>query len=147
MLRRKLRQAENVFQVLQLMLDAALQKLAFPKEGPPTIADLGCATGTNTVSDSDFVVKTLTNLSGIGHGGALMAEFQAYFSDLLCNDFNGLFSLLDGRGHSRYFVAGVPVSFYNAVFPRSTIHVCFSVMALHWLSQVPQAVVTKGSPL
>eukprot|EP00253_Pinus_taeda_P012425 PITA_12425 len=137
----------NVFQVLQPLFEAALQKLAFPKEGPLRITDLGCATGTNTVSDVDFVVKTLTNLCGNGHGGGLMPELQAYFSDLPCNDFNELFGLLERRGHSRYFVAGVPGSFYNVLFPRSTIHVCFSVMALHWLSQVPQAVVQKGSPL
>jgi gibberellin A4 carboxyl methyltransferase len=136
--------------VLQPIFEAALQKITFPKEGPLRIVDLGCATGTNTVSHVDFVVKTLTNLCGNGyhsHGGGLMPELQAYFSDSSPNDFNGLFNLLDRRGHSHYFVAGVPRSFYNVLLPRSTIHVCFSVMGLHWLSQVPEVVVQKVSPL
>nr|ABK24797.1 unknown [Picea sitchensis] len=138
----------HVFHALQSLFQAAIEKLRFPQEGPLRIADLGCATGINTVSDVDFVVKTLRNLWRDGHsnGGGSVAEFQAYFSDLPSNDFNGLFNLLD-RPASPYFVAGVPGSFYNVLFPTSSIHVCFSVMALHWLSQVPQAIVQKTSPL
>lgn len=140
----------HVFRMLQPLFEAAIEKLRLPRKGPLRITDLGCATGTNTVADVDFVVKTLTNLCENGHhsnGRSSMLEFQAYFSDLPSNDFNGLFNLLDRPGHSPYFVAGVPGSFYNVLFPRSTIHVCFSVMALHWLSEVPHAVVMKDSPL
>jgi gibberellin A4 carboxyl methyltransferase len=106
--------------VLQPIFEAALHKITFPKEGPLRIADLGCATGTNTVSHVDFVVKTLTNLCGNGyhsHGGGLMPELQDYFSDSSPNEFNGLFNLLDRCGHSHYFVVGVPGSFYNVLFP------------------------------
>lgn len=139
-----------VFRVLQPLFGAAIENLTFPQEGPLRIADLGCATGTNTISDVDFVVKTLTNLCGNGHnsnGGGSMPEIQAYFSDLPSNDFNGLFNLLDRSGRLPYFVAGVPGSFYNVLFPRSNIHVCFSIMAVHWISEVPEAVAQKTSPL
>lgn len=139
-----------VFNVLRPLFQGALQKLAIPENGPIRIADLGCATGTNTVSDVDFVVKTLRNLCehGLSNGGGDSGpmEFQAYFSDLPSNDFNGLFNLLD-QPISPCFVAGVPGSFYKVLFPRSSIHVCFSIMALHWLSEVPEAVVQKASSL
>lgn len=134
-----------VFRVLQPLFESAINNLTFPEHGSLKIVDLGCATGTNTVSDVDFVVKTLTNLCANGWG--TMPEIQAYFSDLPSNDFNGLFNLLDRRGRCPYFVAGVPGSFYKVLFPRSTIHVCFSMMALHWISEVPEAVVQRGSPL
>ncbi|KAH9326941.1 hypothetical protein KI387_007119, partial [Taxus chinensis] len=130
-----------VFHVLQPLFQAAIEKLTFPKEGPLRIADLGCATGLNTISDVDFVVKTLTNLSN-----GLDLQFQAFLSDLPSNDFNGLFNLLD-RLNRPCFVAGVPGSFYNVLFPDSTIHVCFSIMALHWISEVPEAILHKDSPL
>jgi len=130
-----------VFNALQPLFETAIKNLIFPQGGPVRIADLGCATGINTVSEVDFVVKTIRNL-GVGHSNGpssgSVAEVQAYFSDLPSNDFNGLFNLLD-RPASPYFVAGVPGSFYNVLFPTSSIHVCFSVMALHWLSQVSSA--------
>ncbi|GLJ05513.1 hypothetical protein SUGI_0019420 [Cryptomeria japonica] len=132
----------HVFHVLQPLFQEAIEKLTFPKEGPLRIADLGCATGLNTISDMDFVVSTLTNLCN----GTVVRDFQAFFSDLPSNDFNGLFSLLD-RCNLPYFVAGVPGSFYNVLFPHSSIHVCYSIMALHWISQVPEAVLQKDSPL
>lgn len=137
-----------VLHALQPLLKVAIERLRFLHEGPLRIADMGCATGINTVSGVDFVVKTLVNMWGNGHsnGGGSVTEYQAYFVDLPSNDFNGLFNLLD-RPASPYFVAGVPGSFYNVLFPRSSIHVCFSVISLHWLSQVPEAVVQKSSPL
>lgn len=140
-----------VFRVLQPLFENAIKKLTFPQHGSVKIVDLGCATGTNTLSEVDFVVKTLRNLCGNGgdhvNGGDSMPELLVYFSDLPSNDFNGLFNLLDRPGRFPYFVAGVPGSFYNLLFPRSTIHVCFSIMALHWISEVPKAVVEKVSPL
>ena len=68
---------------MQPIIEAAIEKLSFPQEGPLRITDLGCATGTNTVSHVDFFVKTLTNLcrNGLHHsnGEASMLEFQAFF--------------------------------------------------------------------
>ncbi|GLJ54750.1 hypothetical protein SUGI_1176070 [Cryptomeria japonica] len=39
-----------------------------------------------------------------------------------------------------YMAAGVPGSFYQALSTHGTIHICFSIMALHWLSQIPEDV-------
>ncbi|GLJ30125.1 hypothetical protein SUGI_0595810 [Cryptomeria japonica] len=130
-----------VFHVLQPLFQAAIEKLTFPKEGPIRIADLGCATGLNTILNVNFVVRTLRNLCN----GTTVPEFQAFFSDLPSNDFNGLFNLMEGPKQP-YFVAGVPGSFYHVLFPSSSIHVCFSVMALHWISKVPEVVLDKDSP-
>ncbi|GLJ05511.1 hypothetical protein SUGI_0019350 [Cryptomeria japonica] len=132
-----------VFHVLQPLFKAAMEKLIIPKEGPIRIADLGCATGLNTILDVGFVMRTLTNLC-IG-SEVTVPQFQVFHSDLPSNDFNGLFNLLV-KTTCPYFVAGVPGSFYNVLFPNSSIHVCFSIMALHWISEVPEAVVDKDSP-
>eukprot|EP01018_Ginkgo_biloba_P020969 Gb_22487 [translate_table: standard] len=134
-----------VFHVLQPLFQEALEKVRFPKKGPLRIADLGCATGNNTISDVNFVVKTLKNMCEPNGSVPLEPEFQAFFSDLPSNDFNGLFNLLT-QPNAPYYVAGVPGSFYNVLFPRSSIHISFSVMALHWLSEVPKAILQKDSP-
>lgn len=131
-----------VFDVLQPLFRAALERLTLPEEETLRIADLGCATGSNTLHSMDFVVNTVKNYC---HGSA-MPQVQAFFCDLPSNDFNDLFNLLN-MSAPPYLVAGVAGSFYNLLFPRSTIHICFSLMSLHWISEVPKAVVEKDSSL
>ncbi|KAH0859728.1 hypothetical protein HID58_087989 [Brassica napus] len=80
--------------------------------------------------------------------GGVSPEFEAFFCDLPCNDFNMLFRLLTEKqkvASSRYFAGGVAGSFYDRLFPRGTIHVAVSLSALHWLSQIPEKVLEKGS--
>ncbi|KAL0734882.1 hypothetical protein Bca4012_011092 [Brassica carinata] len=111
------------------------------------VADLGCATGSNTFDTVDIVVDTLRRRYAAVCGGG-SPEFEAFFCDLPCNDFNMLFRLLTEKqkvDSSKYFAGGVAGSFYDRLFPRGTIHVAVSLSALHWLSQIPEKVLEKGS--
>ncbi|KAK9122517.1 hypothetical protein Sjap_012119 [Stephania japonica] len=115
------------------------------------IADLGCATGYNTLATVDFLVDTLSHRYKQEAG--FDPEFEAFFSDLPSNDFNSLFRSLPpfaftDHNHNlkrRYYAAGVPGSFYHRLFPKAKLHVAVSLSALHWLSQIPESVVDKRS--
>lgn len=133
----------SVFKVVQPVFCQLIESLPSQNlHGLLRIADLGCATGMNTVSEVDFVVKTLKSMCA--ERCLALPELQVFFNDLPSNDFNGLFMLLN-KQNLDYFATGVPRSFYNVLFPRGSIHICFSIMALHWLSQVPALVEQEGS--
>ncbi|XP_072997635.1 gibberellic acid methyltransferase 2 [Typha latifolia] len=119
----------------------------FADEASIRIADLGCATGHNTLSTMELVVQNLKQQYEEQCGHA--PEFEAFFSDLPSNDFNSLFQsipFVNDRIKRPYFAAGVPGSFYNRLFPRGQIHLAVSLSALHWLSQIPEAVLDRRSP-
>lgn len=122
------------------LLFTALQslKLFFFKEDESLrIADLGCATGYNTLATVDMIVETLRSRYVNECGGCCCPEFEVFFSDLPSNDFNSLFQSLTTLLSSRnYYAAGVPGSFYTRLFPRGKLHVAVSLSALHWLSKV-----------
>nr|QRX39001.1 gibberellic acid methyltransferase [Hevea brasiliensis] len=113
------------------------------------VADLGCATGYNTLATVDMVVEALRQRY-INQCG-FEPEFEAFFSDLPSNDFNSLFRSLSNIGilsdnkRKQYYAAGVPGSFYGRLFPRRKLHVAVSLSALHWLSQIPDGVLDKRS--
>lgn len=103
------------------------------------IADLGCATGYNTLATIDMVVESLSNryLKECG----FEPEFEVFFSDLPSNDFNSLFqsltAMFSDNKKNKYYAAGVPGSFYHRLFPKGKLHIAVSLSALHWLSRVP----------
>nr|QRX38999.1 gibberellic acid methyltransferase [Quercus robur] len=107
------------------------------------IADLGCATGYNTLVTIDMVVECLRKK--YIHECGVEPEFEAFFSDLPSNDFNSLFRSLPAATTRHYYAAGVPGSFYGRLFPKRKLHVVVSLSALNWLSQVPDAVLDKRS--
>eukprot|EP01018_Ginkgo_biloba_P003405 Gb_41559 [translate_table: standard] len=131
------------------------------------IADLGCATGVNTLLAADTIVTSLQQIC-IRHSIGDVPEFQVFFTDLPSNDFNSLVRMLPPhqlpgvtapsqqdyihqtaapRPASRsYFEAAVPGSFYRRLFPRQSLHFVHSSVSLHWLSQVPESVEDKWSP-
>lgn len=120
-----------------LLHDAIASMKLFSGEESIRIADLGCATGYNTVSTVDFVVQSLRKRYEAEL--SLVPEFEASFSDLPSNDFNSLFQLLlpsFDTTERPYFVAGVPGSFYGRLFPSGKLHLVVSLNALHWLSMV-----------
>ncbi|GLJ54758.1 hypothetical protein SUGI_1176200 [Cryptomeria japonica] len=132
----------SVFKSMQPAFYRLIQSLPIENHsGVLRIADLGCATGMNTVSEVDFVVTTIKELCS--KRGLSIPELQVFFNDLPCNDFNGLFMLLNSLKPD-YMAAGVPRSFYQVLFPQGSIHICFSMMGLHWLSQVPKCVGNEG---
>jgi len=121
------------------------------------IADLGCATGMNTLLAADTIVTAIK--STFTRYSMDVPEFQLYFGDLPSNDFNTLFRtlppLLAGDmtvgdvkaaaaaqdeqkppAKRSYFAAAVSGSHYGRLFPRQSLHFCHSSVSLHWLSQV-----------
>ncbi|XP_010276464.1 PREDICTED: gibberellic acid methyltransferase 2 isoform X2 [Nelumbo nucifera] len=129
------------------LLIAAIQSMRlFHGEASLRIADLGCATGFNTLSTIDLVIDTLRGR--YNKDCAFEPEFEAFFSDLPSNDFNSLFRSLPpfiDNKKKRYYAAGVPGSFYHRLFPKGKLHVAVSLSALHWLSRIPEVVLDKRS--
>ncbi|KAL5781107.1 hypothetical protein ACOSP7_006136 [Xanthoceras sorbifolium] len=105
------------------------------------IADLGCATGYNTLATIDMVVETV-RLRYVKECG-FEPEFEVFFSDLPTSDFNSLFRSL--KKTRQYYAAGVPGSFYHRLFPNGKLHIAVSLSALHWLSKIPDGVLDKRS--
>ncbi|KAF6147755.1 hypothetical protein GIB67_006728 [Kingdonia uniflora] len=119
----------------------------FGEEESLSVADLGCATGYNTLATIDLVVDNLRRRYNMECG--FEPDFEAFFSDLPSNDFNSLFRSPPFTEHSkkrRYYAAGVPGSFYHRLFAKEKLHVAVSLSALHWLSQIPETVLDKKSP-
>ena len=122
------------------------------------IADLGCATGINTLLVADTIV-TAVKLTFIRHS-VDVPEFQVFFADLPSNDFNTLFRTLPPLREDEtstgltapeaqydqikspatrsYFSSAVSGSHYRRLFPRQTLHFCHSSTSLQWLSQVSE---------
>ncbi|KAF2607325.1 hypothetical protein F2Q68_00046068, partial [Brassica cretica] len=104
------------------------------------IADLGCATGPNTFSLVEDIIKSIdTSLQS----NSTKPEFLVFFNDLPSNDFNTLFTSLPPD--RSYFAVGVPGSFYSRILPQSSVHIVLTVGATHWLSSVPKEVLDKSS--
>ncbi|PIA25049.1 hypothetical protein AQUCO_13000001v1 [Aquilegia coerulea] len=108
-----------------------------------TIADLGCSSGPNSL----FVISELLKAISVvcQKLGRSPPEFQVFLNDLPENDFNTIFKSIpyffkkfrseNGQEVRPSFVAGVPGSFYNRLFPTKTLNFVHSSYALHWLSQ------------
>ncbi|KAJ3680030.1 hypothetical protein LUZ60_016308 [Juncus effusus] len=132
----------SIFHFLEETLDKL--PVPLPDEEPFVIADLGCAFGKNAIDNVDFIINHVKRMCEFKHHKT--PEFQVILSDLPSNDFNALFNLLTLEGKNQeYFVAGVPGSFYDRLFPSKSINVFHSTFSLHWLSQVPKEVMDIGS--
>eukprot|EP00246_Nothoceros_aenigmaticus_P001807 TRINITY_DN12458_c0_g1_i1.p1 TRINITY_DN12458_c0_g1~~TRINITY_DN12458_c0_g1_i1.p1 ORF type:complete len:474 (-),score=64.33 TRINITY_DN12458_c0_g1_i1:165-1373(-) len=151
----------HVFNFCEIILYSAFSELrSIPKPvGALRLADLGCATGRNTLN----AVKSMLDLvkTRFRFEREEMPEVETFFSDLPSNDFNALFqelpplhhgsnvSLKDFRRNSSkriFFAGGVPGSFFKErLFPSKSMHIISSFSAIHWLSEVPAAITDKTS--
>lgn len=115
-----------------IALNDALEKVALPSNGGTVVvADLGSSSTPNSISNVALIVEKL------GRRMPDDAEFQAYFNDLPSNDFNTLFQLLSNDNRKRnFYSAGVPGSYFDRRFAKSSVHVFYSSNCLHWLSEV-----------
>ncbi|KAJ4707001.1 S-adenosylmethionine-dependent methyltransferase [Melia azedarach] len=103
------------------------------------IADLGCSVGPNTFIAVQNIIEAVEQKyleAANQHHSTL--EFRVFFNDHSDNDFNTLFQTLPPN--RKYFAAGVPGSFHNRLFPKSSLHIVHSSSALHWLSRVPKEI-------
>ncbi|MCO5564757.1 hypothetical protein L7F22_018425 [Adiantum nelumboides] len=123
------------------------------------MADFGCACAWNTINSMHFMAKCVADHLGNPNSPANLKveqqlHFQAFFNDLASNDFNTLFTLLSSSqgpatqaaGDGFHFMAcGLPGSFYSCLFPSGSLHFGLCTLALHNLSQVPDAVQDPNS--
>lgn len=103
-----------------------------------TIADLGCATGPNSLTMISHVVNMVSNkLKEFDDHD--VPEFQIFLNDLPGNDFNSVFQSLPTNvlSSKQIFIAASPGSFYERLFPSNSVDFFHSSASVHWLSQAP----------
>ncbi|CAI9110822.1 OLC1v1010911C1 [Oldenlandia corymbosa var. corymbosa] len=116
------------------------------------IADLGCSSGPNTLSNVKDIVDEIEEISRKISQPA--PEFRVYLNDLHTNDFNAIFQALpkfysdlkDQRSPGTppcLYMAASPGSFYGRLFPDECLHFVYSSNSLHWLSKVPPGIYDK----
>uniref|UniRef100_J3N7B2 Jasmonate O-methyltransferase n=1 Tax=Oryza brachyantha TaxID=4533 RepID=J3N7B2_ORYBR len=129
------------------MVVKAIKELMAMDSPPQTmvIADLGCSSSENT----RLLVSAA--ISGICENTTNTMEVQFFLNDLPGNDFNQIFRSLEqfervtaqncarrGLQPPPHYIAGLPGSFYNRLFPSNSVHLFHSSFSLMWLSQVPK---------
>ncbi|KAF3437228.1 hypothetical protein FNV43_RR19981 [Rhamnella rubrinervis] len=108
------------------------------------VADLGCSVGPNTFLAVQNIVDSVEHKYKRQALGHLIPEFQVFFNDHVSNDFSQHFASLPPK--RRYYATGVPGSFYDRLFPNSSLYFLNSSFAAQWLSEVPKELVDKTSP-
>jgi len=122
-----------------------VEKLAYASNMIIRVVDLGCATGPNTFMSAQKVLEAIKHkYQSQCPKTETKPEFHVFFNDLPSNDFNTLFTSLPQDRN--YFASGVPGSFYNRLFPQSSIHFAYSTYALHFLSKSPEVVQEMNNP-
>ena len=114
---------------------------AVPLPRPPTpvlIGDFGCAGGANEMTPVAAAIDALR---------ARDAEVpvEVAHTDIPENDFAPLFALLDGpagypAGRRGVYPYVVGRTLYGPLFPDRRLHLGWSAITLHWLSEVPVVV-------
>ncbi|GAY66729.1 hypothetical protein CUMW_251140 [Citrus unshiu] len=123
------------------------------------VADSGCSLGPNTLLVISKIIDTIHKLCH--QANKKLPEFQVFLNDLPRNDFNSIFQSLPEfykrikkEKFGPCFVAGMPGSFYERLFPSRSINFIHSSYSVHWLSKVPENLennkrniyITKSSP-
>ncbi|CAL5365630.1 unnamed protein product [Camellia sinensis] len=112
------------------------------------VADLGCATSSNTFT----VISTIKRMmeKKCRELNCQTLELQVYLNDLPGNDFNSLFKGLLSKvvvGNKceevSCYVMGVPGSLHGRLFPRNSLHLVHSCYSAHWLSQAPKGLTSR----
>ncbi|KAF5750094.1 S-adenosylmethionine-dependent methyltransferase [Tripterygium wilfordii] len=140
------RQAEDV--VREKIRKAIVEKLDVRNFSSTSnticVADYGCAVGDNTFISMQHTLGAIKQKFYSQCPKSETPEFQVFLNDQVSNDFNALFTLIPQE--KQYFVAGVPGSFHNQLFPKSSIHFAHTSCSLHWLSEMPEGLEDVDSP-
>ncbi|CAL4974537.1 unnamed protein product [Urochloa decumbens] len=125
-----------------LVIDSATRVYETLRPESFTIADLGCASGTNALGVVEDTIRSIGEVCC--SRGSPPPEFYVLLNDLPTNDFNTVFSRvpevtgkLKADAKAEVFLSGVPGSFYGRLFLSRSVHFVCSFNSLHWLSQVP----------
>ncbi|CAI0447378.1 unnamed protein product [Linum tenue] len=112
------------------------------------MADLGCASGPNTLLLVSEVIKVVHKLST--ELGQECPELHIFLNVLPGNDFNHVFTSIQRFKENmkkemgaQAFIVGVPGSFYDRLFSTDSLHFIHSSYSLHWRSQVPEGLEEK----
>ncbi|CAN1308112.1 Salicylate carboxymethyltransferase [Linum perenne] len=138
---------QKVIAMSKPITEEAITRLITSSSSSPiktlSIADLGCASGPNTLLAISNLIKTIITISSNLNWGN-PPEFQVFLNDLPGNDFNSIFTSLEQfRSQLKEEITapcGVPGSVYGRLFPVESLHFVHSSYSLHWLSQVPEGV-------
>ncbi|KAH6796760.1 S-adenosyl-L-methionine-dependent methyltransferases superfamily protein [Perilla frutescens var. hirtella] len=114
------------------------------------IADLGCSSGPNTLTNIKQVVDAVEKACRSISESA--PELRVCLNDLPTNDFNTIFQALPdfyrdlkkgGTNQPTLYVAAYPGTFYGRLFPDDCLHFVYSSNSLHWLSTVPPGIYNE----
>lgn len=117
--------------VKQIKLEAIEKTLLEIKPGRVGIADLGCSSGPNTLSNIKELIEAVENVP----------EIHVHLNDLPTNDFNTVFGALPDfyrelNKQEGVYIGAYPGTFYGRLFPKNSLHFIYSSTSLHWLSTV-----------
>nr|Q8RVM0.1 RecName: Full=Monomethylxanthine methyltransferase 2; Short=CaMXMT2; AltName: Full=7-methylxanthine N-methyltransferase 2; AltName: Full=Theobromine synthase MXMT2 [Coffea canephora]AAM18505.1 N-methyltransferase [Coffea canephora] len=117
------------------------------------VADLGCASGPNTLLTVRDIVQSIDKVGQEEKNELERPTIQIFLNDLFQNDFNSVFKLLpsfyrklekeNGRKIGSCLISAMPGSFYGRLFPEESMHFLHSCYSVHWLSQVPSGLVIE----
>ncbi|KAJ3694635.1 hypothetical protein LUZ60_000012 [Juncus effusus] len=131
------------------LLESAFEELCRDVSKKMVVADLGCSSGPNTLAVISEVIRIIR--STCQTSAQKPPEMQFFLNDLPGNDFNNIFrsleqleeNLRDEKINVKYFVAGLPGSFYGRLFPHQSVHFFHSSYSLMWISQAPEGLESK----
>lgn len=115
------------------------------------VADFGCSVGANTLGYAEICYRIVCQARE-SNGTKSPDEVQYFFCDLPSNDFNTLFLQVENWRKTQvtsmddFLFTAVSGSFHRRLLPKRSLHVAISTLAVHWMSQVPDAVLDKSSP-
>lgn len=110
-------------------LSKALSRVGTFSSTPLCICDFGAGPGSNSVILASKILDELDSKS---------RPIQYFFNDLPSNDFNELSSTIESAGFPNHVsTAMIGKSFYQQIFPNSSVHLSLSYICLHWLSRAP----------
>ncbi len=123
------------------LLERAVDAVALPDDRgiPFVIADLGAAGGRNELG------PLATAIAGLRERRGLPNPIVVVHTDIATNDFTALFETIE-RDPATYLHApevyayAAGRSFYERLFPDSSVSLGWSAIAVHWLSRVPVAI-------
>ncbi|XP_065875467.1 probable caffeine synthase 4 [Euphorbia lathyris] len=120
------------------------------------MAEMGCSSGPNALLPLWEIIQTIDSTL---HQKQKPPSLQVFLNDLTGTDFNTIFRSLvptflhklhkeKGDKFTSCFIGAMPGSFHGRLFPHNSLNFVHSSCSLHWLSQVPDGLVSEsGNPL